>query len=132
MKKLLFLLTLLACSETQLVEYQDISGTWRFETKEFSGQVTIARNLDGRYAVESGEFIIDGKKHKSNQFNELTINGFVIEKITLGDGDAFLMLQENIYTSDFSTITSNSQVYLVNCPFPCNDYYKTEPLVLRR
>lgn len=132
---LLFILLLVtSCDECdpEAVKLVDITGSWKFSSPSYSGEISIVKSLNGKFAVEPGaNFLIDNKAYKSTSAQDLIIlSGLEIEVIPLNADNGRLNLDEVIYNGDFTKMTSSFQ-FKVTCA-SCTEIQTFEDVVFTR
>jgi hypothetical protein len=117
---LVLVLSLLACDDDSHPEkvkaFHDITGDWSFTADIFSGNFKVVKTLDGKFAIDPpNDFTINGKAHIATNSDIIPMNGLQIIIKLSGDGDGSIVLTDAWYKSDYTEMTSASQIHRENC-----------------
>jgi hypothetical protein len=117
---LVLVLSVFACDDEanpeEVKAFNDITGDWSFTGNIFSGNFKVVKTLDGKFAIDPpNEFTIHGKTYIATNSTIIPMYGLQINIQLYSKGNGSILLDEAWYKSDYTEMTSGSQLYTENC-----------------
>ncbi len=124
-----------ACTKSDVnPKYADITGTWTFSGKVFSGDLDIVKIGNDYYTAKGSGFRINGKNYSSVLSNiKISVSGTMINAIEVDSPDGYVQFYDTTADANFSQITSTNQTYGESClSTACPQKRNAETIVLSR